>query len=390
MTAEQGRAEESSPPDNSPAIFDRHQASLVRGTAIIMLVLHHCFLFPTPDPWYSSILPGSPGTVEFFLASVSKLCIPLFFFVSGYGLWTAGHRSRHPWTETFGRVRRIYTVYVTTVLVTVILFTLRDNSLPLHSLRQAVDTFLGLNFSLNGSWWFFIIYVELLILTPPAVYFVRRFSWQPLLVLSLCIYLLSPESGFPNPFTLQPGQPLTNLLSNFFPLGFFWPNQFYFFTGFCLAASGKFEHLLKWTIARLPSPRSRHLLALTVLLTIFILRYFLIDLAGFFHLLDKSSLDIFHYTMISSRADFILGPVTVFFLVLLLYQHRLESLDLIGRNSAAIWLIHESLLSVLKPLVKSWHPWSPLVFFTILLLSLGYALLYSRLGSLIHSRLART
>ena len=73
MTADRSRNQ--LPAAAGKTIFGRHQASLVRGTAIIMLVLHHCFLFPTSTPWYTSILPGSPGRVEFFLASVSKLCI---------------------------------------------------------------------------------------------------------------------------------------------------------------------------------------------------------------------------------------------------------------------------------------------------------------------------
>jgi len=95
--------------------------------------------------------------------------------------------------------------------------------------KEAVKTFLGIDVAINGTWWFFIIYVELLLLTPLAVLFVRRFPWLFLLFLSTFVYLLSPESGFTVLANLIEKLNLSTIMYEHFPLNNLWLNQFYFF-----------------------------------------------------------------------------------------------------------------------------------------------------------------
>lgn len=360
---------------NRPPVYGRHQADQVKGVAILMLILHHLFLFPSSNPWFTGVFGNNWGGIEFFLSSIGKLCIPFFFFVSGYGLWMSSKGESSLWKKTFVRVKNLYVIYVVTVFVTVLLLYLWDGVFPLHSLRQAVETFLGVNVALNGSWWFFIVYVELLLLTPLAVLLVQRFSWQIFLGLSFFLYLFSaPVSGFPYLASLLNDAGLEDLLYTYFPLNLFWPNQFYFFTGFCLAASGYFEQGLQRGLKIGFFYRIAFALLLITLILLF--RYFFVDICVLFGLLSKEGMDIFQYTTITTRVDFILGPVCLFSLVLLFYGHALPWLCFLGRQSAPIWLIHGSIISIVTNLLKPYHVWSPLVFFTVLFPCILYALLY--------------
>ena len=256
-------------------IFSRQQSTSIKGVAIVMLILHHLFLFPSKNHLLTGVFGGSGGGVEFFLSSVGKLCIPLFFFVSGYGLWQSSRADCHLWQSTLRRLQNIYTLYIVTVLVSVLILFLWTGVLPLKSWRHAVETFLGFNVTINGSWWFFIIYVELLLLTPLAVLFVRRFSWGPLLCLSFILYLLSaPTSGFPYFARAIESMDLTSILYKTFPVNLFWPNQLYFFTGFCLAVSGILETILRRSLNRLYPSFWRYTTALVLIAAVLSFRYF--------------------------------------------------------------------------------------------------------------------
>ena len=348
-----------------------------------MLILHHLFLFPSKNHIFIGVFGGSGGGVEFFLSSVSKLCIPLFFFVSGYGLWQSSRGDCHLWQGMLRRLQNIYTIYIVTVLVSVLLLFFWTGVLPLKSWRHAVETFLGFNVTINGSWWFFIIYVELLLLAPMAVLFVRRFSWGPLLCLSFILYLLSaPVSGFPFFARAIEGMGLTSILYKTFPVNLFWPNQLYFFTGFCLAVSGSFETLLERSLSRLYPSFWRYATALVLIAAVLSFRYFFIDIGEFFGVLSKRGLNIFQYTTINSRADFILAPVFIFALALLSYRHKSPILSFLGNYSAAIWLIHGSIIVIVSNSLKPYHLWSPLVFLAVLFFCVLYALAYTGLRNL--------
>ncbi|MFH2122005.1 MAG: acyltransferase [Pseudomonadota bacterium] len=365
--------------------FSRKESNAIKGVAIIMLILHHLFLFPSQKLWFTSVLGNNWGGIEYFLSSVGKLCIPLFFFISGYGIWQSSRKDYHLWQSTLRRLQGIYIIFIVTVLATVLFLFLWSGVLPLKSWRHAIETLVGINVSINGSWWFFIIYVELLLLTPASVYIARRFSWRPILIFSFFLYLLSgPVSGFYYFPQLIEKIGLTSLFYENFPVNLFWPNQLYFFTGFCLACSGIFEQTLQLSLKKLQHPFWRCSISLVLIITLLLLRYFFIDIGDFLGLISKKGLNIFSYITINSRIDFILAPVFIFALILLLYQNRCSFLSFLGSHSAAIWLIHGTILIIVTNSIKQYHLWSPLIFLIVLFFCVLYALAFEGIKNLCH------
>ncbi len=364
-------------------LFGKQQSTYIKGVAIIMLILHHLFLFPTGNPWFTSLWGNRWGGFEFSLSAVGKLCIPLFFFVSGYGIQLASKADTHLWKSTFKRIRSIYAKYAVAILTTVLLFYLQSGSLVLKSASQTFDTFLGTDVDINGSWWFFIIYVELLLLTPLIVLLVHRFSWKILFALSCFLYFLSPDTGFTLISDIVEKIGLASLFYEDFPINMFWYNQLYFCIGFCLAASGYFEKILHKSMIKLQHPWLRTTIALTLIVLILFFRYYLTDIGALLGIYSKKGIDIYQYIAVSTRADFILSPLFIFALVLLFHQRQLPLLLFFGRQSALIWLIHGVIISLLRNSLQDCHPWSPLVFAAVLVLSSLYAILYTTVAKAI-------
>ncbi len=369
-------------------LFSRRMATLVKGVAVILLVLHHLFLFPSVRPGFVDLFGGAAGRVEFFLSSVGKICIPMFFFVSGYGLYLSSQRDEQPWRSSFRRIARIYTVYCVSVSVTVVLLYLSSGRWALRSVSQTVTTYLGLNVGINGGWWFFIIYVELLLLTPLMVYLTRRFSWKTPALLSLLLYLLSPAGGFTGFSRLVDQAGLSSLFYSSFPIRLFWYNQLYFCTGFCLAAGNGFETVLRAGFRVLANPLQRRGAALLFISLIFLFRYNLVRIGAWLGIFDIKDMDIYRYTAVNTWLDWLLGPLLLFFLVLLLHGGRWAVLRFLGSHSAAIWLIHGAVIVLVTGNIGDFRPWSPLLFAAVLGLSCGYAWLYGEIAGRVGRRLA--
>ncbi len=372
----------------NPSLLGKKQSTQIKGVAIIMLVLHHLFLFPSTNPWFTSIWGNHWGNVEFFLSAVSKLCIPLFFFIGGYGLWQASCHDTHIWKSTFRRIGNLYTIYATTIIVTVLLFFCMNGSWILLSKRHTLETFLGIDVTINGSWWFFIIYIELLLLTPLATLWVKKLSWWSLLLFSFLVYLLSPASGFFFFSSRLEQFAFSSLMYDFFPLNLFWFNQLFFFTGFCFAASGLFNRAIGKSINTFPNSSLRSGIALIFIGLTLLFRHNFIEIGTFLGMLSQERIDIFQYVAISARADFILGPLLVFAFTLLFHQYQLSILTLLGKHSAAIWLIHSSIIAITMVLLKQVRPWSPLIFVFVLFICILYALAYSTSYRWIKNRIA--
>ncbi|RUM36310.1 MAG: hypothetical protein DSY58_05590, partial [Desulfobulbus sp.] len=93
--------------------------------------------------------------------------------------------------------------------------------------------------------------------------------------------------------------------------------------------------------------------------------------------LSRENVNIYVYTSLNSRPDFILAPIFIYALTLLCYRHSLPALSFLGNNSAAIWLIHGTVLFLVIEITTPYHLWSPLIFFIVIMVSVMYAVFYS-------------
>lgn len=163
--------------------FRRDDTSAVKGVAIVLMLLHHAFLFKDriaeEFEQVSYISIGTTNLMDFF-ASYGKVCVAIFFFLSGLGLMKSCGASLT--SRIIKSLRRIFFSYWKVLLVFVpigfIFFAKKThdyatasiitNAWKDNSLTTAVRSLFGMSESYNHEWWFISAFI-VTILTMPFV-----------------------------------------------------------------------------------------------------------------------------------------------------------------------------------------------------------------------------
>lgn len=128
----------------------------IKGVAIVCMVFFHLCAFPERVPELTAGWIGSP------LTKACQICVPIFLFLSGYGLQRL-RASRETTMQTLlQRIRKLYTSFwwiagpLILAGVAVGYYTWAPADIAL--------TLLGITANYNHEWWFFSNYLELLVI----------------------------------------------------------------------------------------------------------------------------------------------------------------------------------------------------------------------------------
>ena len=68
--------------------FDKRQTNIAKGLAVLLLLWHHLF-FQEPELYnkFTSLLIVRTVPIECFLSRFCKVCVAMFLFLSGFGLY---------------------------------------------------------------------------------------------------------------------------------------------------------------------------------------------------------------------------------------------------------------------------------------------------------------
>ena len=176
--------------------FGKQQSQIIKGVAIILMAFHHCFI-PVKgnlDGYSITFFPFTYAQVTEF-AAFSKICVSLFSFVSGYGLFLSfrnrldskGRNSVSHWLRQ--RYIRSFSGYWLIVVLSWIISGFID-ARPLKVYVQnsrlaggvyALIDFLGLGNlfgtpMLNGTWWYMSAAFVFIMLVPALFLMLCRFG----------------------------------------------------------------------------------------------------------------------------------------------------------------------------------------------------------------------
>ena len=175
----------------------KKQSAILQGVAILMMVYHHLYSFTVE---YKSLLPFMQVDTVQRIAWFCKLCVGIFAFVSGYGMYyvMAGQSREQFWRRLLAEYRcvliRILKLYGKLWLVLAIYMALH---LGVFKLPFIAAEFWGnltaLNPTYNGAWWYVEQYVKMLLVLPLMDLFFtcferpaeRKRKWVFFLVLAL-------------------------------------------------------------------------------------------------------------------------------------------------------------------------------------------------------------
>lgn len=148
----------------------KKQSAILQGIAIWMMVYHHLYLGTNA---YESLFPFINADVAQRIAWLCKLCVGIFAFVSGYGMYYA--MNRKPAERFFGRLieeyryvlARILRLYGKLWLVILVFkgidFLILGRQLIVEELWGNLTAFQP---TYNGSWWYVEQYAKMLLAFP--------------------------------------------------------------------------------------------------------------------------------------------------------------------------------------------------------------------------------
>ncbi len=160
----------------------KKQSSVLQGVAIWMMVYHHLYSFAVE---YDSLLPFLQAGVAQRIAWFCKLCVGIFAFVSGYGMYHVMDRQSRE--RFFGRLlaeyrcvlARILKLYgkLWAVLLIYMGIVFGILGLPFDP-SQLPGNLTALNPTYNGAWWYVEQYAKMLLVLPLLDLLLTRFD-QP-------------------------------------------------------------------------------------------------------------------------------------------------------------------------------------------------------------------
>ena len=184
--------------------FTKEHTMQMKGIAIIILLFHHCFLnaqrwatvpyekLATTKEWgyYPiSFAPFSSHTIQ-YLASFSKICVAMFVFMTGYGMWVSYESQKKKTTMSNYIKKRMVTLmtgFLIIFVVTEILAIPTGRFIEVygHDFRSVVYMIidaLGLAKLLGTplfclTWWYMSLAIVLIMIFPFIHSIMEKYQW---------------------------------------------------------------------------------------------------------------------------------------------------------------------------------------------------------------------
>lgn len=184
--------------------FTKEHTMQMKGIAIIILLFHHCFLnaqrwatvpyekLATTKGWgyYPiSFAPFSSHTIQ-YLASFSKICVAMFVFMTGYGMWVSYESQKKKTTMSNYIKKRMVTLmtgFLIIFVVTEILAIPTGRFIEVYghdfcSVVYMIIDALGLAKLLGTplfclTWWYMSLAIVLIMIFPFVHSIMEKYQW---------------------------------------------------------------------------------------------------------------------------------------------------------------------------------------------------------------------
>ncbi|WP_313114951.1 acyltransferase family protein [Aequorivita sediminis] len=136
------------------------KSNQLKSIAILMMLCLHLFNTDYKGLFQPLIFIGDQP-LSYYISLFSDACVPIFAFVSGYGLYYSYVNKKDLYAKkNVERTKKLYTRYWIILLLFAVLlgWIMGTDGYP-GSFQKFALNFTGLKGSYNGAWWFFTIYI---------------------------------------------------------------------------------------------------------------------------------------------------------------------------------------------------------------------------------------
>lgn len=310
--------------------FSIKHTQIAKGIAILLMIYHHLFIFAERiHCQYLSVLNvfllGEGVDAQTIFAKFGKICVCIFVFVSGIGLYYSNLKNQSNIVSQYKSMLFRALHFLTNFWIIFLIFIPIGVLMGVYELNigNIIAAFFGMNTATyNMEWWFVKCYLVLLFIFPCFNYLLsKQKTYKKLIVLFIClsIYILG------------------KIIIKFFGSNIFFDNYFLylenfivlfvFFIGMICAKYNVYGKLINFFNNKI---NIKFVSVITLVISIVIRIVF------------------------SMKSDFIVVPIFVFSITTLLYNTSISKFFiLMGKHSTNMWLTHT---------FWCYYFWQPIVF----------------------------
>ena len=183
-------------------LLTKNDTRTIKGAAVILMLMHHMWAFQEriADGGLKGLIPLGNTYLFVFLGHFGKVCVPLFFFLGGYGL---AKRYEGRKFDALGRLKKLYLSYWKVFVIFIpIAFLFFGNQgvyaadasfcgrYNVFSVRELVLNFLAILDTYNYEWWFLRCYMLMILCFPLIRYAAGKCSPAAKILIILIITVL--------------------------------------------------------------------------------------------------------------------------------------------------------------------------------------------------------
>jgi Acyltransferase family len=182
--------------------FTQEKTNVAKGVAICLMFSTHLYSFPDrilSGNYYIPLIPFCD--IEFYAGSFGNICVSMFLFISGYGMFLGHARSgKTPLQYSLEKLKDFYITYWTYFLLFVpigLIFFGNETLWNSNKVRYSADLhtflegFLGWSARYNSEWWFVRMFVLLLLFLSPIYIGLGKKNPPLLCLFSISLFLFS-------------------------------------------------------------------------------------------------------------------------------------------------------------------------------------------------------
>ena len=148
--------------------ISKQQVDFLKGIALLLMLTLHLFNFSDrihPSSQVVFLFQFQNINIERYIAYFGGICVPMFFFLSGYGFSVSGIKQANYYrTKILSTYKAYWWVFFLFVPVGLIFF--GDQPRYNFNALNFIQNLFALNSSYNPEWWFIQPYLLLVALTP--------------------------------------------------------------------------------------------------------------------------------------------------------------------------------------------------------------------------------
>lgn len=179
--------------------MNKETSNILKGTAILLMIFLHLFNNMSNVELCSNFVYMGGIPLIYRLSSIAHLCVPIYLFLSGYGLYKSKEHSSL--RRNILRIKKLYINYWVVLAIFVFAGAFIRPDIYLGSTTKFISNITAYKTTYNNEWWFLLPYVILVLISPGIFKVIDKLNWKLLVcILPLIHFIAFATIKFNGPF----------------------------------------------------------------------------------------------------------------------------------------------------------------------------------------------